>query len=153
PFPQPFRAVWSGKSGHAYANAVELELNSRVFSRFRESILTTRSVKQIAGVAIDPQGESRVLLPYIRKVNPYDRKSLTLGDMAFLIDKCNRSQVSIMQELKGWIQRNFPLLLAQRDNLKEVNRFRQGPAHGNAPEKPAENIPFLCIQIIDSLVR
>ena len=101
--PQGYRAVWSGKSGHAYANAVELELNSRVFSRFRESVLTTRSVEQFAGVAIDHQGESRVLLPYIRKVYPYDRESLTLCDMAFLIDKCNRSQVSILQELRVWI--------------------------------------------------
>ena len=149
--PQPLRAVWSGKGGHAYATAVELELNSRVFSRFRESVLAVRSAKEFAGIAIDHQGESRVLLPYIRKDRPYDKQPLTLGEMAFLIDHCKSSQVPILQELKIWIDGNCSRLLEQTKELRKVTQFRNKPAHGNTADMLSENIPFLCRQIIDSL--
>jgi tetratricopeptide (TPR) repeat protein len=149
--PQLLRAVWSGKAGHAHANAVELELNSRVFSRFRESVLAAQAVNEFASGATDPKDESYVILRYIRKDRPYDKRSLTLGEMVFIIDRCERSQVSILKKLKIWIEKNCPRLFAQEDNLYKVNKFRTGPAHGNAPEIPGENIPFLCRQIIESL--
>lgn len=153
PVPEPFRAVWSGNAGHAHANAVELELNSRVFSKFRESVIAARSVKELAAERIDEKGESKVILPFIRKDRPYTTKNLTLGEMAFVVDHCKRSQVSILQELKGWIEANCPGLLEQSENLYKVTEFRNKPAHGNISEIPSESIPSICRQIIDSLAR
>ena len=149
---QPLRSVWSGKGGHAYATAVELELNSRVFSRFRESVPPT-AIKKLAGETIDHKDESKGLLPYVRKDRPYDHRSLALGEMAFLIDRCTSSQVPILQQLKIWIDGNCSGLLAQTKELYQVTQFRNKPAHGNAPDILAENISFLCRQIIDALPR
>jgi tetratricopeptide (TPR) repeat protein len=150
---QPLRAVWSAKGGHAYATAVELELNSRVFSRFRESVLATRSIKEFAGVVIDPKDESEALLLYIRKDRPYDKRSLSLGEMTFLIDHCRRSQTLILMEFKIWIESNSFGLLARTKELYKITEFRNKPAHGNTADILAGNIPFLCRQIIDSLPR
>jgi hypothetical protein len=77
-----------------FAAAVEIELRSRIFERFREAHLVMSS-----------QLEASARQPLV-KLNSYldGRGNLTLGDMCAILESCKRPQGRTLIEFEAWLR-------------------------------------------------
>jgi tetratricopeptide (TPR) repeat protein len=132
-----------------FATAVEIELRSRVFAKFREQLQNAEPLKEQW-----PKKKELSALQHFLKGS--DR--LTLGEMVTVLDLCKRPQEEILKRFGGMIQGAGINLNKIGLLLPKINRVRKPAIHSDQPDQPISETewmeaPKLCRDILETLTK
>jgi len=134
-----------------FATAVEIELRSRIFERFRD-FRDAYSVKSSQPERSDRQ-------PLI-KPNTYleGKGNLTLGDMSTILEHCKRPQGKTLIEFEGWLRNAKFDLNTNPMRLSQVKDLRNRATHPSTEAKifsreHLANMQKWCREILEALPK
>jgi tetratricopeptide (TPR) repeat protein len=144
--PGRMRDTYKRKAISSFAQAVEIELSSKVFQRFREC---DPRIRELAGQAIKEKSDK--LVPFARFIVE-DRRGLTLKEMANILNWSSKiSPQPLFQELGIWVQKNHPKLFERLDLLYKIADFRNPAIHRGVSIETIDKTPGWCRAVIESL--
>ena len=130
-----------------FGTAVELELKSKVFGKFREYVsqsseIGSRGVKKSSG------GEDERCCELL-----VSQKPMTLGQMHRVLKACRKSKQDILREFNRWVQENRPPLLKNLRMLGKIYPIHNRAKHGESISKEnAAKMPDLCRDFLSELL-
>lgn len=133
------------KAAQTFAKAVELELESKVFGKFRKYLHDKRlspPVQKLSG-ADD-------LNQFAKYLQGGTEAALFFKNMITLMDRAER-----WQDWAKWLKENHPSLTRKDrlDLLDKIRKHRNPATHTSLPELEAEKVPFWCKDIIEAIGR
>ena len=143
------RGIHRRKAITAFAQAVEIELLSRVFKRFREHALADQQIRALAGQAIKEKSDK--LVPFAKFIEE-EHKPLGIGQMAYILDHSSKNPPqALFQDFGVWVQQNYPRLRSKVVVLYQIARFRNPALHNSVSIETIDSIPDWCRGVIESL--
>ena len=131
-----------------FGTAVELELKSRVFRKFRAFVSQSRYLRSLV---LDGKSSPREDKLFCKFLN--NQKPMTLGQMHHVLKACENSEIDIFREFKRWIQKKRPPLLNKIGVLGEICKIHNPAKHGESNSKEnAEKMPDLCRDFLSELL-
>lgn len=142
----PMRDVLLRKGALAFATAVEIELRVRVFEGFRTSIETQPELRQTEepGRPDDAQRLRKFVLK---------RGTLTLLQMASIVNQNGRQRKGILGQFDFWLTRRYPKLALQIKLLLDIGNFRNSASHDAKSKATLKTVPQWCRTIIEILTE
>ena len=136
-----------------FGKAVELELKSRVFGKFRGHVAQSSDLQTLR----EKRNAWRKDAPFCRFL--VSQKPLTLGEIYSVLKHCGKSDLDMVKKFKDWVQENWPPLLYHK-NLKELQRIldiRNPATHpathgGSVSVEKLESMPHLCRKFLSALL-
>ena len=134
----------------AFGTAVELELKSRVFGKFRDHVARSSDVRSLVGKK-SSWGKDKPFCQFL-----VSQKPMTLGQMHRVLKDCGNSERDILRRFNRWVQENRPPLLDDH-NLGELQEIRD--IHNDAKHEPsiskenAERMPGLCRNFLSAITQ
>lgn len=141
------RDTYRRKAVAAFAQAVELELSSKVFVQFRKDASQDLRLRELAAVAIREKSEE--LTPFARFIE--GKQSLTLGQMAYILGQSKNSNHPLFREFAAWVQLRHPRLFEYVGDLGQITSFRNPAVHKGFSTRTIEDVPGWCKTVIESL--
>src|SRR5207247_1211098 len=128
----------------SFATAVELELKSRVFDKFREIELSKSGL---------PSSVSRTDKPEVRIIHEFlNRDKISLGQMKCILKQARNSGETISKRFSDWVERNHPDIRRNLKWLESICEIRNLAAHSRIPVESANQMPSWCRTFLDALV-
>ncbi len=133
-----------------FGTAVELELKSRVFGKFRDYVSRSSGVHSLVGNK-DSWGKDRPFCQFLVSQRP-----MTLGQMYHVLKNCGNSERNTLRKFKDWVQENQPPILDD-NNVGELRKIRD--IHNGVKHEPsisiqnAESMPHLCRKFLSALLQ
>ncbi len=144
-----FSHVYLRKAAGAFATAVEVELKSRIFARFREKFQSTKDAVTLLERR-PAKDELKVLYRYLRRD---DR--ITLGQMCDVMFLCRKPQEEILKWFSAMLQEMGISVDKLLKLLPRVVRFRNPAIHPglSATEDEWLGASKLCRDLLEALIR
>ena len=122
-----------------FGTAVELELKSTVFGKFRDYVSQSSDVGS-RGVKKSSGGEDERCCELL-----VSQKPMTLGQMHRVLKACKKSERELLRKFNRWVQENRPSLLKNLWMLGKIYRIHNRAKHGESISKEnAVRMPDLC---------
>ena len=122
-----------------FGTAVELELKSTVFGKFRDCVSRSSDVGS-RGVKKSSGGEDERCCELL-----VSQKPMTLGQMHRVLKACKKSERELLRKFNRWVQENRPSLLKNLWMLGKIYRIHNRAKHGESISKEnAVRMPDLC---------
>lgn len=140
------RDTYLRKANAAFAQAVELELSSKIFVEFRKCAAPAK-VRPLAIQAV--KEENKELTPFANFV--LGKSELGIGQMAYILDHSGTSKYALFQEFAAWVRSNYPSVLERVARIYDIAKFRNPALHQSETIGTIEHIPSWCREAIDAL--
>jgi tetratricopeptide (TPR) repeat protein len=143
------RDTYKRKAIASFAQAVEMELSSKVFQRFREYALGDPGIRAPAAQAIKEKADKLMLFASFIED---EIKGLTLRQMTNIVKWSSKNSAEpLFQELGSWLQQNHPRLTDHVGLLYKIDDFRNPALHRGVSVETIESIHGWCRTVIESL--
>jgi tetratricopeptide (TPR) repeat protein len=129
-----------------FAVAVEIEMRSRVFSKFQHSIQRNPGLTKLDGLVDE---DKKLLTPFADFL--LGKRPFGLGEMIKVLDIAQKLDKPLCNEFNAWVNREFPGLTGQRSKLYQIRDFRNPEIHGDPSSADPQRCPDLCRRVLDSL--
>ena len=128
-----------------FGTAVELELKSQVFVKFREHLSRSHDLHSLVGKERS-WGKEKFCQFLV------NRKPMTLGEMHHVLKDCGNPKRELWIIFKRWVQENRRPLLNNLWMLKRILDIHNGAKHpGSILIEKAESMPGLCRDFLSKL--
>ena len=128
-----------------FGTAVELELKSQVFGKFREHLSRSHDLRSLVGK--ERSWEKEKFCQFL-----VNRKPMTLGEMHHVLKDCRNSKRELWTIFRRWLQKTRRPLLNNLWMLKRILDVHNGVKHpGNISIEKAESMPGLCRDFLSEL--
>jgi tetratricopeptide (TPR) repeat protein len=133
---------------HKLAIAVEVELRTTVFLKFREYVLGRPQLCELAQGVPKENKRLRPFADFLASGEPF-----ALGQMNFVLQTCQKVEDPLFSEFKSWVQREFPSVLGLVSRLYQIKDTRNPLSHdGEAPITP-EDFTVFCREILEGIAQ
>ena len=132
-----------------FGTAVELELKSSVFGKFREYVSRSPELSSLVKNKRS-WGEDERFFKFLVSKSP----RATLGEMHHFLKDCQNSEREIWRKFNRWVRENrLPLLKTKSLSLLgEIRDIHNRAKHsGSFSEEDARNMPHLCRRFLSAL--
>lgn len=130
-----------------FGTAVELELKSQIFEKFREHLSRSHDLHSLVGKE-SSWGKEKFCKFLV------NRKPLTLGEMHHVLKDCRDSKREPWRIFECWVQENRPLLLKNLRMLGRILAIHNDAKHpGSFSKENAESMPHLCRKFLSALLQ
>ena len=128
-----------------FGTAVELELKSQVFGKFREHLSRSPDLHSLVGKERS-WGKEKFCQFLV------NRKPMTLGEMHHVLKDCRNPKRELWIKFKRWVQENRRPLLKNLWMLERILDIHNGAKHpGSISKEKAESMPGLCRDFLSEL--
>jgi tetratricopeptide (TPR) repeat protein len=128
-----------------FAAAVEIEMRSRVFSKFQDYIQPNPELTTLVGNVDEAQKKLKPFADFLLL-----DKRFGLGDMIYVLDGAQKSGERLFKQFSVWVNQEFPNLTGQISNLYKIRGFRNPEIHGDPSSADPQRSADLCRQVLDS---
>ena len=130
-----------------FGTAVELELKSTVFGKFRDYVSQSSDVGS-RGVKKSSGGEDERCCEFL-----VSQKPMTLGQMHYVLKTCRKSKRDVLRKFKRWVHEKRRPLLNRIWELGEIRDIHNCAKHDEAiSKKDAARMPDLCRNFLSELL-
>lgn len=137
------------EAAHQFGTAVELELKSRVFGKFRDYVYQCPDLRSLVKNK-SSWGEDERFFKYLIRQKPM---KMPLGQMHRAFEDCKKSKGELLRKFNRWVQENRPSLLKNLWVLKKICNIHNPAKHdGSIPIANAERMPHLCRKFLSALL-
>ena len=130
-----------------FGTAVELELKSRVFGKFREFVSESFDLRALVGER-SSWGKDKKFCKFLVSQEP---NKMPLGEMHYYLKDCRNSKRDVLRKFYCWVQKNRRSLLKNLSLLEEICRIHNRAKHESISKEDAVNMPCLCRDFLSEL--
>ena len=143
------RQLLAQEAAIPFGTAVELELKSRVFGKFRDYVSQCSDLRSLVENK-SSWGEDERFFKFLVSQKPM---KMPLGKMHRAFKDCKKSKRDILIKFNRWVQKNRPTLLKNLWVLEKICRIHNRAKHGESISKEnAVNMPNLCRDFLSALL-
>ena len=130
-----------------FGTAVELELKSRVFGKFRDYVSRSSDLRLLVGEK-SSWGKDEPFCQFL-----VSQKPMTLGQMHYVLKTCRKSKRDVLRKFKRWVHEKRRPLLNRIWELGEIRDIHNCAKHDEAiSKKDATRMPDLCRNFLSELL-
>ena len=149
PVDVPMRQSQAQAAAHQFGTAVELELKSMVFEKFRDCVSQCSGLRSLVENK-SSWGEDEKFFKFLVSQPPM---KMPLGQMHRAFEDCKKSKGELLRKFNRWVQENRPALLKNLWVLKKICNIHNPAKHdGSIPIANAERMPHLCRKFLSALL-
>ena len=137
-----------------FGTAVELELKSTVFGKFRDYVSQCSDLRSLVENK-SSWGKDKPFCQFLVSQKPMTLGQMTLGQMHYVLDTCRNSKRDILRKFNRWVQENRPPLLKNLNLwvLGKICDIHNCAKHGERISKEdAAKMPDLCRKFLSELL-
>ncbi len=142
------RQVLETSAVQRLASAVEVELQGRVFRRFKDHVEATPGLRKLAEEVGEGDKRQRPFADFLVRERPF-----ALGQMNYVLQNCQKYQDPLFVEFKCWVQREVPCALGLVSRLYEIGSKRNPISHGEQLTVNTEDFTRLCREVLEQLAQ
>ena len=134
-----------------FGMAVELELKSRVFGKFRDYVYQCSGLRSLVENKRSWAKDER----FFKFLVSHEPMKLPLGQMHHAFRDCKKSNRDVLREFNRWVQQNRPTLLNYQNLrvLGDICNIHNPAKHGEGiSEENARKVPHLCRKFLSELL-